>query len=169
MKINYQIKNKIAQSEAFGLIIVVLLLFVAVLIFAKLEGNDSGNLRESFEVTAISSNTINTFLNTNVPLCIQKTYSELFIDCIKDEFSTCNGEQECSLFLNDASIMFGSIIGKKLSMDYELIVEATEVLPEDLERGLSSADGCPDGSAGEEFLLPLNPGTATLTLIVCFR
>ncbi len=174
---------KRAQAEAIGLLFIVLLIFVVIIIVAKLEDkNPKLNIREEYETTQISSSTLNTFLAMNKQSCLRKTYAEILTDCIKDDTSKCNSmSSNCDVFYGDMERVLAEVFSEhKLNMKYDFTIRSTGILPLewdndptdgvlDEDMHITSAKPCSKSYRGEDFILPIRSGleTVTITLTIC--
>lgn len=172
-------KTKVAQAEAIGLMFIVLLIFVVIIIVAKLEDrNPKNNIREEYEITELSSSTLNTFLAMNKQSCSGKTYAEILTDCMKDESSYCNSViTNCDAFRGDIEKLLAEVFSEtRLNMNYDFTVHSTGSLPLNWD---DNTDGeiddairrgnCGESYRGEDYILPIRSGleTVTITLVVC--
>ena len=76
--------------EILGLAVVVVILLVGILIFAKVGLNKPSQSRNDFVSSELASNTINTFLKTSAKDCSQLTMSDLLYDCARETALICN-------------------------------------------------------------------------------
>lgn len=163
----HDLSTKRGQAEAFGLIIIVGLVLVVFIILARMEQNrDTGELKQSYEVTELSSSTINTLFTTVVPSCNRKTFDEVLIDCIKNPVSTCSGVSSCDVFVSSSAIILDAVF-ERVNMGYRMSFSTEgRTLPDALSEDMG--DGrCSEEIRGETYPLPLNPGTLAVTLAVC--
>lgn len=180
-------KSKRAQQEAFGLIFIVLVVFIAIFIFVKLQADSGGeNLREAYELTEMSSGSLNVFMEVSVPECAGKTFSEILIDCLKDENSRCNSNyNECELFATHSKVLFDNLFSEdKINMFYEFIIESEEVEIPVVLREVNSVSeesqkliinnfeedlGCDEKIKGSNYFIPLTFADVPMTLRICYR
>lgn len=164
-------RNNKSQAEAFGLILIVALVFVIFIIMIRIEQNRSpSDLASQYEVTELSSSTINTFLSTAANTCGRgKTFSEVARDCVRNPQSQCGSEgPSCEYFLSQMEDIFSTVFYERANLDYQVRFEAEgRTLPDQLQEDIPSQVECADGLNGETFQLPLNPGELSITLAVC--
>ncbi len=164
--------KKRSQAEAFGLILIVGLVFVVFIIMIRIESTRSpSDVARQYEVTALSSSTVNTFLGTVTQDCGSgKTFSDVAIDCMRNPPSTCGNLDmtNCNYLVNNIDGIF-SIVFDRANLEYEVrFASEGRTLPDELDRIIGSpASECTEGLSGEEFRLPLNPGELTINLAVC--
>ena len=161
--------NRRAQAEAFGLIIIVGLVFVIFLILTRLEeGRDPTDIATQYETSELSSNTINTLQSTVVRECNDRTFQDIAIECVRDENSLCAGEMtNCEIFLYKTSEILDEVF-TRVNLDYLITFSAEgRDLPEILENPIPNHSPCSDNMRGESFPIPLNPGNLVITLVVC--
>ena len=161
--------TKKSQAEAFGLVLIVAIVFVIFAIMARIEqGRTSSDVKSTFEQTELSSSTINTLLSTVMPDCSNKMFSEVVIDCIKNPNSRCqNGISSCDNFVSSTGILLREVF-ERVNLDYYMrfSVEGRQI-PEILSGEIPDDSACSGNLRGEDIVLPLNPGTLIITLVVC--
>lgn len=165
---NFSFAKK-SQAEAFGLVLIVALVFVIFAIMARIEqGRAPSDLKSNFETTEISSSTMNTMLTTVTRGCNQKTFSEIAADCIRNPNSFCqNNVNTCEYFLTESAELLNEVF-QRARLDYYMEFSADgRILPEVLNTKIPQDSSCSDNLRGEEFPIPLNPGTLVLRLVVC--
>ena len=166
-----------SQAEAFGLILIVALVFVIFAILTRVEQTrESSDLKSSFEITELSSATMNTFFATYSVQCSSgssiKTYRDVLIDCIRNPLSTCqNGQSSCDNFRVSARILLNAFFKDIQGLDYFMSFSSRDaMLPEQISNSIPSDiedTDCSENLRGEDFILPLNPGNVVVRLIVC--
>lgn len=158
-----------SQAEAFGLILIVALVFVIFAIMARIEqGRSSTDLKSTFESTELSSGTMNTMLNTITRHCYGKTFSEIIIDCIRNQNSLCEGGVlACNYFIQESTSLLNEVF-TRAHLDYYMRINVDgRARPEVFDGEIPPDSDCSANLRGEDFILPLNPGTLVITLIVC--
>ena len=167
---NYNSKK--SQSEAFGLVLIVGLVSVIFIIMVRIESTRSpSEIAQQYEVTALSSSTINTFLNTAATDCGRgKKFSDIAIDCMRNPNSYCGNTNilACNYFAYHMYTVF-EIVFDRAGLDYEVRFDSVgRNLPEIFQEKIPpSGASCAVGLRGEEFRLPINPGELTINLAVC--
>ncbi len=159
-----------SQAEAFGLVLIVAIVFVIFAIMTRIEGGRrSTDVRSVFERTELSSSTVNTLLSTAMPECNQKTFAEVAIDCVRSPNSLCQNQvRSCEYFRANTRNILSDVFGR-VGLDYFMTFSADgAALPDELSTPLNYDETrCSGDLRGEDFVLPLNPGTLVITLVVC--
>ena len=161
--------RKKSQAEAFGLVLIVALVFVVFVIMTRMEqGRTSSDVKSTFERNELSSSTINTMLSTVLRGCSDKTFSEVASDCVRDPNSRCANQQtSCANFVSGARNILNEVFNR-VNLDYYMRFTVNgRMLPEVLEEPIPDDSACAGDLRGEDFILPLNPGELIITLVVC--
>lgn len=158
-----------AQAEAFGLVLIVALVFVVFVIMARIEQNRTpSDLKSTYEQNELSSSTINTMLSTVMRGCNDRPFSDVLVDCVKNPNSKCsNGYSSCDNFILGARKIL-NITFNRVKLDYFMTFDADgRMLPDQLSSKVPMDSSCAEDLHGEDFVLPLNPGNIIITLVVC--
>ena len=137
---------------------------------AKMEQNrDSSDIKQSFEQNELSSSAINTLLSTVSESCHEKTFSEILTDCIRRPSSTCEGALDsCTYFMRETNYLLNMVFRDRVFLDYRFwVYSESHMLQDVLKTPLPDDSSCSENLRGEEFIVPLNPGSAIITLVVC--
>ncbi|MFP4190263.1 MAG: hypothetical protein ACLFSL_04480 [Candidatus Woesearchaeota archaeon] len=163
--------SKRSQAEAFGLILIVALVFVIFIIMVRVEQTRSpSEVAQEYEVNILSSSAVNTFLTTDATECGRgKTFSDVARDCAVSQESSCGetGITNCDYFVNQMNDIFEEVFDR-IGLDYQVRFDAEGItLPEALHEPKPSNVECAEGLSGEEFRRPMNPGELVINLVVC--
>jgi hypothetical protein len=160
---------KKSQAEAFGLVLIVALVFVVFVIMARIEQNRSpSDIKNTYEQNELSSSTINTMLSTVMRACNDRLFSDVLIECVKNQNSRCtNGYTTCDNFILGTRKILNTTFNR-VKLDYYMTFDAEgRMLPEQLANKVPEDSSCSENLRGEDFVLPLNPGNVVITLVVC--
>ena len=159
-----------SQAEAFGLVLIVAIVFVIFAIMTRIEGGRrSTDVKSVFERTELSSSTVNTLLSTVMPECHDKTFAEVAIDCVRSPNSVCKNQiSSCQYFRANTRNILSDVFGR-VGLDYFMTFSVDgAMLPEELSSAINYDETrCSGNLRGEDFVLPLNPGVLVITLVVC--
>ena len=165
--------NRKSQAEAFGLILIVALVFVIFAIMTRVEqGRTSSDIKSNFEVTELSSSTINTMISTYFPECSTSssslTFRDVLIACARDSESLCrNGHTYCNNFLQQTVELLNNFFNN-MGLDYYMRISSTNLeLPEIFDDSIPTQSACSENLRGEDFILPASRGNVILSLVVC--
>ena len=105
---------KKAQTEIFGLLIIVILIAAGILfaISVMLQPDDKHTEKDKFYSAQLSQNFVLAMLKTTVNSCKGKTMEDLLVDCQNNEYK-CNTTQyssSCSYFRNVTREMFNETL-----------------------------------------------------------
>jgi hypothetical protein len=94
------IKDKKSQMEAFGLAVIIVLVFIGIVVFLSLQKPSTENPRQSYVNDQMATNFVNSIVNVHVKECIENKYTvlDLIRFCQRGDLNTlCHGERACFL------------------------------------------------------------------------
>ncbi|MBN2881584.1 hypothetical protein JXM83_06065 [Candidatus Woesearchaeota archaeon] len=187
--------NRRAQMEIFGLIIVVMLLFMGMLFMMTTGATKKSDAKNSYVAHQVAANVLNSLLATKVvcTLDYNLTLTELLQDCATENDIYCDqsnltyyGVNEMMSACQFSEIVIGHVLNETLnkwSVRYFLTLtkDETEFTNEFDEYTISfvnpltipyrgtTAPGCQRkyGGTSKMFPVPLYPGTLWIELFVC--
>ncbi len=165
------LRQRRSQAEAFGLVLIVGLVFVIFIIMVRIEQTRSpSEIAQQYEVTALSSRTLNTFMSTSAEECGRgKTFDDVARDCVRSPQSECGntGMSSCDYLVNQMYQIFNTVFDRA-ALDYQVSFNTEgRTLPDALQDDVPSEVDCAEGLSGEEIRRPMNPGELTINLVVC--
>lgn len=157
-------KGDKSQMEIMGLAVVVVILLIGIVIFAKVGLNKPSQSRNDFISSELASNTINTFLKTSAKDCSQLTMSELLYDCARGTELICNdaaNSDSCRYVKLTADEVFMKTFDQwKVKYEFLAYVDINSPLVE-------SGEECKGEKTSKIYPLPIATGQMFVKLDIC--
>lgn len=150
--------------EILGLGIVVVILLVGVIIFAKIGLDKPLDSRKDFISSELASNMISTFLKTSAKECSQLSMSDLLYDCARGTEFICDdaaNSDSCQYVKLTADDIFQKTLEKwKLKYKFSAYTDPNSPLVE-------SGEKCYGEQTSKTYPLPVTAGQMFVKLDIC--
>lgn len=157
-------KNRKSQMEIMGLAIILILLILGMIFVVRfIIMKEPSDAKKRFTETQLSSNMLNTLLNTNTEDCFGMTLTELLQDCAQGETRSCGGSGSCGFAEQTIRTIFGDTFDE-WNIEYYFYF----YLPSSTDDPIVSlGERCSGDKKTEQYPIPTSAGIWVARLEIC--